>query len=398
MVGAYIISKKGGGLASFISVVKELLLDIYSLTPGAREKEFYREVFFNCRLRVGSSNDPMLPIVLKRQTRKYGYDLVIHVPPGLSAMSFIKRKAELEHAFDAEIEIEAIGNQNILLRVFPFPIPEKIDYAKPELPKEMALPVLIGYSRAGMIIEDLAQFPHLCVAGETFGGKSTFLRQALVTLKLERPETGIYIIDMKRLEFSFFAKHSWYAYTMPEAIRLLEYLHKEMYDRLALLDKAMCVNIQEYHQRGGMLPYCVLALDEFSQLCPELAKNDKDKDDRKYAHSMLVDLVCLARAVGIHVIICTQRPDYKVLPGQLKANIPAALCFRVKNGVNSDIVLDNTRAAYLPRIRGRAIWQFDREIEVQVPWLTTAQAREMLQRVPERAVAQEEQKAEILPF
>ncbi len=155
--------------------------------------------------------------------------------------------------------------QNILLRVMPHPIPERIDYTRMELPGEMALPLLIGYSRAGVIIEDLALFPHLCVAGETFGGKSTFLRQALVTLKLERPETEIYIIDMKRLEFSFFGSYSWYAYTMQEAIRMLEHLYKELHRRLKLLDKAGCVNIQEYHQQGYELPYCVLALDEFSQ-------------------------------------------------------------------------------------------------------------------------------------
>lgn len=386
-----------GGVTSFFSVLGELARDIHSLTPGAKEKEFYREVFNNCKLRVGRSSDPLLPLVLKRQEREYGYDLVVHVPPGLSPMSFVKKKGELEHAFDAEIEVEAIGAQNILLRVMPLRIPARVDYARRDMPEDIALPVLIGHSRAGVVIEDLAEFPHLCVAGETFGGKSTFLRQALVTLKLERPETEMYVIDMKRLEFSFFKKHSWYAYTMPEAIRLLEHLHQELHHRLRTLDRAGCVNIQEYHQQGESLPYCVLALDEFSQLCPELAKDDADKDSRKYAHSLLVDLVCLARAVGIHVVICTQRPDHKTLPGQLKANIPAALCFKVKNGVNSEIVLDNTRAAYLPRIRGRAVWQFDREAEVQVPWMPTALARKLLKEVPEREV-HEEKSAVILPF
>jgi len=69
----------------------------------------------------------------------------------------------------------------------------------------------------------------------------------------------------------------------------------------------------------------------------------------------------------------------------------------VKNGVNSEIVLDNTRAAYLPRIRGRAVWQFDREAEVQVPWMPTALARKLLKEVPEREV-HEEKSAVILPF
>ena len=81
-----------GGVTSFFSVLGELARDIHSLTPGAKEKEFYREVFNNCKLRVGRSSDPLLPLVLKRQEREYGYDLVVHVPPGLSPINKIKNK------------------------------------------------------------------------------------------------------------------------------------------------------------------------------------------------------------------------------------------------------------------------------------------------------------------
>lgn len=394
------------GIPSFFAVVEQFAKGVYELTPRAREQSYYREIFANCGLKIGRGDDPMLPVILNRQQREYGYDLIIHVPPGLSMRSFLKKKIELEHAFDAEIEVEAIGAQNVLVRVMPHPIPVRKEYEKPELPEGMALPLVIGYSRAGLLFGDLAEFPHLCVAGETFGGKSTFLRQALVTLKLDRPDVQLFLIDMKRLEFSYWAPYAWYAYTMREAIKMLEYLEKELHRRLELLDKAGCVNIQEYHS-GDVnkmieLPYLVLVIDEFSQVCPELAKDDEDKKTRQYAHSILVDLVCLARAVGIHVIICTQRPDHKVLPGQLKANIPAALCFRVKNSVNSEIVLDNNRAAYLPRIRGRAIYQFDREVEVQVMWLSNDKAREMLKALPtqEKVVNLEDyrKKVEMLPY
>ena len=100
------------------------------------------------------------------------------------------------------------------------------------------------------------------------------------------------------------------------------------------------------------------------------------------AHQYLTDILCLARALGIHVIVSTQRPDRDVLPGQLKANIPAALCFKVKNEINSGIVLDNNKADLLPRIKGRAIWQFDVEREVQVQHLPVGMAKRLLPKVP----------------
>jgi S-DNA-T family DNA segregation ATPase FtsK/SpoIIIE len=93
---------------------------------------------------------------------------------------------------------------------------------------------------------------------------------------------------------------------------------------------------------------------------------------------MLVDLLCRARKVGIHVVISSQRPDKDVLPGQMKANIPASVVFQVRNKVNSQICLDNDRAASLPGVRGRAIYQFDIEREVQVMHLPPSRARALL--------------------
>ena len=95
---------------------------------------------------------------------------------------------------------------------------------------------------------------------------------------------------------------------------------------------------------------------------------------------MLVHLICLARSLGIHLLIATQRPDRDILPGQLKDNLPSVICFKVKNETNSKICLDNNRAADLPsakEIPGRAIWQHETEREVQTLHLPMAQARAM---------------------
>lgn len=309
-----------------------------------------------------------------------GWTLKYVLTPGCSYEDLLHKQDRLSDACRSFVDIERDSAGYVLINVYEKDLQDYYPYEIPEPPEDMSLPVPIGYSAKGLEWFDLTDAPHMLVAGESGFGKSNFLHGLIRSLL---PYARVCVLDMKQLEYAYLGEHILLAETEPEGLKLLKQIEGEMERRKAILKKAGCVKIQEYQ---GKMPFIVLIIDEFAEL----------RDKRILA---IIDrLVRLARAVGISIVAATQRPDYKVLPGQLKANIPAALCFRVKNGVNSDIVLDNTRAAYLPRIRGRAIWQFDREIEVQVPWLTTAQAREMLQRVPERAVAQEEQKAEILPF
>jgi S-DNA-T family DNA segregation ATPase FtsK/SpoIIIE len=238
--------------------------------------------------------------------------------------------------------------------------------------------VKIGWSRQGMIWQDLTEWPHLLVAGQTFGGKSNFLHWLLIQLT-NCDNVKLFVIDLKRMEFELYKNHALVSYRLPEAIKTLEYLHREMQRRMDFLASHGCVKIQDYE---GELPFNILVVDEFSQLCPQLATGEDDKKMRKYAHSLLVDLICLARALGEHIIISTQRPDADILPGQLKANIPASIVFKVRNGVNSRICLDNDKAAYLPDIKGRCIYQFQKEIELQVPYVNIKQIPLLLPSEP----------------
>lgn len=218
-----------------------------------------------------------------------------------------------------------------------------------------------GVSRAGEIWRDIRRFPHLLVAGQTGGGKSNFLHCLITNLTLYN-NCKIFIIDMKRMEFNIYEDHAEVAYKLDHAYRVLKYLRQELDRRMDLLSSARVNNINKY--KG--LDYYFLVVDEFSQLSPILATSKEEKEIRKLCHQYLIDLICLARAVGIHIILATQRPDRDILPGQLKANIPATLCFKVRNVTNSLICLDNDKAAYLPNdIPGRAIFQWDIEREVQ---------------------------------
>ena len=96
----------------------------------------------------------------------------------------------------------------------------------------------------------------------------------------------------------------------------------------------------------------------------------------------LASLCRLGRSLGIHFVGATQRPDAGVLPGQIKANIPATVAFKVREPLNSRILLgeENASAASLPPVPGRGIWQWQTETQFQAPWLARAEAEELLRR------------------
>jgi len=369
--------KKGKELATAIDLFAKVLVDTYRVFRPKEPARKLDPIWENCGLIVRRTGEkPLKPWLMKETPRHYGRDILLHVPAGLDLSDFRRKRGKIGFALNAEIELEEV-NGKVLIRVFDRKLPRTVPFALPdnwdELTREMVLPIPIGYSRAGLEIVDLTEFPHMVVAGETMGGKSNFLHQMIAAIL---GKCKLYIIDMKRLEFSYLSRHATYAFTLEKAVQILECLVGELHRRLEMLDRAGVVKIQDY--QGDDLDYIVLVVDEFSQLSPVLAKSKTEKEIKTYLHSMMVDLMTLARCVGIHCVVGTQRPDAQILPGQLKANIPATICFRVKNTVNSDIILDNGKAAHLPRIKGRGIFQFDREREVQVMFLPVDQAKKLL--------------------
>ncbi|HHV42625.1 MAG TPA: DUF87 domain-containing protein, partial [Clostridiaceae bacterium] len=320
------------------------------------------------------------------------------IPIGLAAIQFGEKQEQFEAALDAEVNFsyrKGLLRVDILLGR----VPDHIGFDKivsmgansfqvefhalmNSLPFE--LPFIVGYGRQGWLYSGLVDCPHLLVAGQTGAGKSNFLHTLISCLM--QVDCVIHIIDLKRVEFSYLKKHLTVKHSLNGAIETLEFLTAEMQRRMAFLDRAGFVSAKEWRKthpdRANELPYHVLVIDEFSQLCPMLAKEKNDRMVRTYAHKMLVDLICLARSLGIHVVIATQRPDQHILPGQLKANIPATLCFRVRSTTNSQICLDRNGAEKLPspkEIPGRAIWQHDEEREVQTMYMPINQAKTLMQ-------------------
>ena len=319
--------------------------------------------FESCRLGVMQKNGkPKLPKMVKKIKRPYGWRFIYSIPEGLSIIHFLKEKIALQTATNSELELwEEDGYLHI--RALTHNLPRKIWFKPFEIPKNTILPIPIGYSRGGLEIVDLVELPHLLVGGTTGAGKSVFLHGLTFTL-CHYPHVNVYVVDLKKLEFVHYKDHVTLATSLSDSLAAISSIRQEMFRRMEMFKNAKVNNILKYKEK---LPFIVLIIDEFAQLWPQ---NKSDTTQiyglKKKCHSYLHDILSLARAVGIHCVISTQRPDRFILPGQLKGNLPATLAFRVRDITNAG-VLDTPLAALIPaELKGRAIWNYGVDREVQV--------------------------------
>ena len=229
---------------------------------------------------------------------------------------------------------------------------------------EMELPIALGKTISNeTYVVDLTRMPHLLMAGATGQGKSVGLNAVLTSLiyKKHPSEVKFVLVDPKKVELTLFNKiERHYLAKLPdtneaiitdnkEVIKTLNSLCIEMDNRYELLKNAMCRNIKEYNKKfkerklnpesgNNFLPYIVLIIDEFADLIMTAGKE---------VETPIARLAQLARAVGIHLIIATQRPSVNVITGIIKANFPARIAFRVTSKIDSRTILDSGGADQL---------------------------------------------------
>ena len=222
---------------------------------------------------------------------------------------------------------------------------------------DMDLPVVFGKTISNEIfMADLAKMPHLLMAGATGQGKSVGINAILTSLlyKKHPSELKFVMVDPKKVELSLYSKiERHYLAKLPDSeeaiitdthkvINTLNSLCVEMDTRYDLLKNAFCKNIKEYNKKFSerklnpenghrYLPYIVLVVDEFADLIMTAGKE---------VEHPIARLAQLARAVGIHLIVATQRPSVNVITGMIKANFPARAAFRVISSVDSRTILD----------------------------------------------------------
>lgn len=222
---------------------------------------------------------------------------------------------------------------------------------------EMQLPIAFGKTISNeTFVVDLAKMPHLLMAGATGQGKSVGLNAVITSLlyKKHPAEIKFVLVDPKKVELTLFNKiERHYLAKLPDSdeaiitdntkvINTLNSLCIEMDNRYELLKLAMVRNIKEYNTKfksrklnpndgHKFLPYIILVVDEFADLIMTAGKE---------VEAPIARLAQLARAIGIHLIIATQRPSVNVITGIIKANFPARIAFRVTSKIDSRTILD----------------------------------------------------------
>ena len=220
-----------------------------------------------------------------------------------------------------------------------------------------ALPMLLGVDASGAHrVEDLTAMPHLLIAGATGSGKSVCINSIIMSVLMTRgpDDVRFILVDPKQVELSFFSRIPHLlapvVTDMKRAVSVLEWVVSQMEERYDLLAMMQVRNIAGYNELGAAkikervaslgeadreipprLPYFIIVVDELADLMMTVGKD---------IEVLITRLAQKSRAVGIHVVLATQRPSTDVITGLIKANMPTRMAFQVSSKVDSRVVLD----------------------------------------------------------
>jgi len=256
------------------------------------------------------------------------------------------------------------------------------------------LPVALGKTISNeVLIIDLAKMPHLLVAGATGQGKSVGLNVILTSLLYKRHPSQLkfVLVDPKKVEMSLFSKiERHYLAKLPNSeeaiitdtrkvVHTLNSLCIEMENRYEMMKDAGARNLKEYNAKfvgrklnpkegHRFLPYIVLVIDELADLMMTAGKE---------VETPIARLAQLARAIGIHLVVATQRPSVNVITGVIKANFPARLSFRVTSKVDSRTILDTGGADQLVGMGDMLLSAGSDIIRLQSPFVDTPEVEKV---------------------
>jgi S-DNA-T family DNA segregation ATPase FtsK/SpoIIIE len=269
------------------------------------------------------------------------------------------------------------------------------------LKSNMELPVILGKTIENEVyVTDLAKMPHLLMAGATGQGKSVGLNVLLTSLlyKKHPSQLKLILVDPKKVELTLFNKiERHFLAELPGAeeviitdtkqvVHTLNSLTMEMDNRYNLLKDGGARNLKEYNKKfverrlnpekgHKYLPYIVLVIDELADLMMTAGKE---------VETPIARLAQLARAIGIHLVVATQRPSVNVITGIIKANFPSRLSFRVTSKVDSRTILDTGGADQLVGMGDMLYSQGSEVIRLQCPFVDTDEVERICDYIGEQ--------------
>jgi DNA segregation ATPase FtsK/SpoIIIE, S-DNA-T family len=309
-----------------------------------RLKKRLKNAFYNAGLYIPyKSGDKVIPIYPRIHSADETDDkieFVFTLKNGMDPKEVAKKEFVFQQTFGQYVEIKG-DYKRFVLTVYKRIHNQTFGFNYVELEPLMLpfrLPIIAGKDKLGKIhVYDMAKNPHLLIAGETGGGKSSILRVILTSLIMFRPhiKNGLemYLVDFKRSEFHLFRyiEDVYVINKVEDLVKCLKkYLLKELTKRGDLLDAHELTHIDDYNRLKGVekKPYIILCIDEVHDL-------EGEKEIFKDLHK----ISAMGRALGIFLIMATQRPDKDVIEGKTKSNLTVRYAFAHADKINSDITL-----------------------------------------------------------
>lgn len=320
---------------------------------------------------IGSDERKIFPKIHSISTTDHSTKYTFTLPTGLNPDLLKKNFFAFQQVFGKNVLLE--GEIKTFVITVQKSAKKDLIYNFDEIKKAIEgqrLGIICGQDQSGKYISfDIAEKPHILIAGETGSGKSTQLRSILTTLiKTKRPEElQFYLGDCKRQEFHIFRRveHVQCVYSKAKDIRnMLVKIRTEMESRSDLTEVFEVGHIDDL-PKEKRLPYIIVCIDEFVML-------RKDEEIME----ILTEIVAIGRTLGVFAILSMQRPNAKVLDTTVRANLTVSMGFKLRDAMEAKIA--NTPNADKIEISGRFIMNSHKIYEIQAPYLDMVEAKKLL--------------------